>query len=132
MENTRNHKWIYFWYIGVNLGYLISAYHNKTLQHDTWMEIYGDYVPQKTDIFNTKIRTWIRKFRFYVHYWKLVSSYNFKKYDTETVTQNTGYDSAYELDNMSRRYEYYRKRDTTFDFMQIGEDDFEVYNDNMP
>ena len=61
-----------------------------------------------------------------------MSSYNFKKYDLKTVQFPTGYENAFLNEYMVRKVEYSRKRDDTFDFMIIGEDDFNKHYDNLP
>ncbi len=62
-----------------------------------------------------------------MHYWKLVSTHDLKKYDLKTVQFPTGYENAGLMELTARRLEYKRKRDETFDFMQIGENDFNKY-----
>ena len=36
------------------------------------------------------------------------------------------------LERYSRKGLYQKRRDKTFDFMQIGEDEFESYENNLP
>jgi hypothetical protein len=69
--------------------------------------------------------------RYYLHRWKIVSGYFMSKYD-EIVQANTGYDSIAEVEIIARKYTYQGKRDDSFDFMQLGEDDFEYYFDGYP
>jgi hypothetical protein len=64
-------------------------------------------------------------FRYRLHYWKLVSTYNFTKYDINLRdTTGTGYDVAAMLDYLSRWQLYHERKDQTFDFMNFGKDDF--------
>jgi hypothetical protein len=63
--------------------------------------------------------------------WKLVSIYYFRKYDVHTVQFTTGYPYVMSVEYIVRKEEYNRKRDETFDFMQIGESDFEYYSDSF-
>jgi hypothetical protein len=118
--------------IGFNLSYLLLSIYYKKLDHDTWVtSSYGDYVPTYEKLGHFTFRTQIRKIPYYFHSWKLVSTYNFSKYDVATVQFNTGIPYQFALAYIARQNEYKRKRDPVFDFMQIGEDDFKYYTDYM-
>ena len=73
----------------------------------------------------------MRKITYYCHYWKIISIYNFKKYDLRVVSFETGLKAQMNLAFCARREEYHKKRDKSFDFMQIGEDDFEENYDGF-
>ncbi len=66
-----------------------------------------------------------------MHYWKLVSTHNFSKYDVKSAQANTGYQSAMFYEVIAREKIYHKKRDKTFDFMIIGENDFERVDDKF-
>ena len=57
--------------------------------------------------------------------------YNFRKYDVLTVQFATGYGNVFALEYLCRQNEYKKKRDETFDFMQLGENDFFEYTDSL-
>lgn len=133
-----------------NLVYLGFAYYYKKLEHDIWMNSYGDYFPkyEKAGVFTVRsicknifknnsykikfsIYVLVRKIPYYMHSWKLVSIYAFRKYDVMTVQFPTGYGYSWINAYIARENEYKSKRDNTFDFMQIGENDFDEYSDKL-
>jgi hypothetical protein len=63
--------------------------------------------------------------------WKLISIYHFRKYDLNLVQFNTGYPYLAYTQYLVRKEEYEKKRDSTFDFMQLGETDYEKYRDSL-
>lgn len=69
--------------------------------------------------------------RFYIHYWKIVSIYSFSKYDYKNFSKDTGISTVMMLERMSRYQEYQNRRDPSFDFMKLGEDDFLEFDDNL-
>ena len=72
----------------------------------------------------------VRRIRYWLHEWKLVSYYNFSKYELFTLDNGMYYVQL--LERYSRKGLYQKRRDKTFDFMQIGEDEFESYENNLP
>jgi hypothetical protein len=68
----------------------------------------------------------VRYWRYFIHEWKLVSTYYFNKYDLRiTDIHATGMDLSFVLDYIARAELYKKKRDTTFDFMDLGGNDEE-------
>jgi hypothetical protein len=64
--------------------------------------------------------------RYFLHEWKLVSTYYFNKYDLSiTDIHSTGFDVGFLLDKIARLDLYKKRRDPTFDFMNIGGEDFD-------
>jgi hypothetical protein len=60
-----------------------------------------------------------------------VSVYNFSKYDYKNFSKNTGLSTVLLLERMARAKEYHRRRDDSFDFMKLGEDDFYEFDDQL-
>lgn len=69
--------------------------------------------------------------RFNLHYWKIVSIYGLNKYDYKNFSKNTGYSTVVLLERMARYIEYKNRRDDSFDFMKLGEDDFYEFDDKL-
>jgi len=65
-----------------------------------------------------------------LHQWKIISFYNFSKYDL--FSTNNGMDYVQLMERISRKELYAKKRDRTFDFMAIGEDEFDTYKFRLP
>ncbi len=57
--------------------------------------------------------------------------YYFRKYDVSTVQFTTGYSYILCTQWLVRKEDYNKKRDKTFDFMQIGVSDYEEYTDDF-
>jgi len=66
-----------------------------------------------------------------LHYWKIVSIYNFKKYDYKHFSKDTGISTVLFLERLARYQEYHNRRDPSFDFMKLGEDDFWEFDDKL-
>lgn len=71
-----------------------------------------------------------RRIRYFFHEWKLVSYYNFEK--NELFTNENGMDMVRLLEVIARRDLYMKRRDKTFDFMSIGEEDFKRFPNPLP
>ena len=130
-EKRREYFVLLFCFMGFSSAYLTAAFIRRKQDHDIWIENYGDYTPRYQQIGMYHVRSFIRSIRYWVHYYRLVSSYEFSKYDYLTTESNTGYESAAQLEGMVRRRLYKDRRDDTFDFMQIGEDDYWEFNDQL-
>lgn len=61
----------------------------------------------------------------------MVSIYGFNKYDYKNFAKNTGFSTVVLLERLARYKEYKNRRDNSFDFMKLGEDDFHEFDDKL-
>ena len=61
----------------------------------------------------------------------MVSIYSFSKYDYKNFSKDTGISTVMMLGRMARYQEYHNRRDSSFDFMKLGEDDFLEVDDQL-
>ena len=117
---------VLFGYFGTLLGY----YQHKKLTEDKWVENYGQDVPMY------QAQWWKRTSRYLIARYGVFQRYKLFYFVDEQVIDPLGTDQLseqkfeiYQHKRLERALRYEEARDDSFDFLQIGEDDIDDFDD---